>query len=87
MKYLIVVDDSFISNFRRDDEDKLTLVMADMNGGSRAVRMKPIIRPVVTFEIGESYYLSEGYIQAMLKYEEMAAIKRYIDENNGGRTE
>lgn len=86
MKYIAVFDDSFLSNFRFDDEDKLTLVLTDKNNGTRSVRLKPVIRPTITTEEGESLYLTQGHIDAMLKYEELVGIKEAID-NIMGRTE
>ena len=86
MKYIAVFDDAMLSNFRLDDEDKLTLVLADKDNFTRAVRLKPIIRPVltVTEDCGgiatNSIYLTEGHINAMKKYEEIKTIKEFLDE-------
>lgn len=41
MKYIAIFDDSMLSNFRLDDEDRLTLVLTDKNNCTRAVRLKP----------------------------------------------
>lgn len=86
MKYIAIFDDSMLSNFRLDDEDKLTLVLIDKRGYTRAVRLKPIIRPVltVTEDCGgiatDSIYLTEGHINAMKKYEEIKNIKEFLDK-------
>lgn len=86
MKYIAIFDDDMLSNFRLDDEDKLTLVLTDTTNSTRAVRLKPIIRPVltVTEDCGgsatNSIYLTEGHINAMKKYEGIKTIKEFLDE-------
>ena len=93
MKYIAIFDDSVLSNFRLDDEDRLTLVLTDKNNGTRAVRLKPIIRPVltVTEDCGgsatNSIYLTEGHINAMKDYEERETMKEILKDmtDNLGR--
>ena len=81
MKYIAVFDDSMLSNFRLDDNDRLTLVLTDKRGFTRTVRIKPIILPVltVTEDCGgnttNSIYLTEGHINAMKDYEARETIK------------
>lgn len=87
MKYIAIVDDMFLFDFERKGTDTLTLIVGDKKGNNKRVRLKPVIKPTLTLEDGQSFYITEGHIQAMREYEEMATIKRYIDENNGGRTE
>ena len=82
MKYIAVLDDGFLSNFRLDDEDKLTLVLTDKNYGTRAVRLKPVIRPTLVFYDGVSLYLNQGDRNAMLKHEETENIKGAIEQMN-----
>ena len=85
MKYIAIFDDSMLSNFRLDDGG-LTLVMQDKRGYTRAVALKPIIRPVltVTEDCGgsttNSVYLTEGHINALKKYDEIKTMKEIIDE-------
>ena len=93
MKYIAIFDDSMLSNFRLDDEDRLTIVLTDKNNGTRAVRLKPIIRPVltVTEDCGgsatNSIYLTEGHINAMKDYEERETMKEILKDmtDNLGR--
>lgn len=86
MKYIAIFDDSMLSNFRLDDEDRLTLVLTDKDNFTRTVRLKPIIRPVltVTEDCGgiatNSVYLTEGHINALKKYDEIKTMKEVIDE-------
>lgn len=83
MKYIAIFDDNMLSNFRLDD-DRLTLVLVDKSGSTRAVRLKPIIRPIltVTEDCGgsatNSIYLTEGHINAMKDYEARETIKEFL---------
>lgn len=81
MKYTITVDDAFLSNFRRDDNG-LTLVLTDRNGLTRAVELKPLQEPVVTFQSGESLYLTRGHIDALLEYEQRKSLAETIKRVN-----
>ena len=83
MKYLMVVDDDFIENFRTDyDGTERVIVFVDKSYSTRAVKLKPIIRPTVTFDSGESLYLSQGHIDAFLEYEKKESVKEVIDSLN-----
>ena len=77
MKYLAIVDDDFISNFRTDDGG-LTLVVIDKSGANRAVSLKPLIRATMVSEDGEALYLTQGHIDVMHKYEEEQTVKEYV---------
>lgn len=85
MKYIAIFDDSMLSNFRLDDEDRLTLVLTDKDNFTRAVRLKPIIRPVltVTEDCGgsatSSVYLTDGHINTLKKYDEIKTMKEVLD--------
>lgn len=68
MKYIAIFDDVNLQNFRLDD-DGLTLVMRDKIGAERGVRLKPLIKTMITNEDGESVYISEGHIKALQDYE------------------
>lgn len=91
MKYIAIFDDNMLSNFRLDD--RLTLVLVDKSGCTRAVRLKPIIRPIltVTEDCGgsatNSIYLTEGHIDAMKEYEERETVNRILKDmtDNLGR--
>ena len=78
MKYLAVIDESFLSNFRLDDNG-LTLVVQDKVGFTRAMRLKPIKAPTVTTTKGESVYITYGHIDAMIEYEKQESIKAVLE--------
>ena len=68
MKYIAVVDDAFLKNFRLDDGG-LTLVMLDKSMLTRAVKLFPICHSTFTAVDGQSIYLTQGHINALLEYE------------------
>ena len=68
MKYMAIIDDAMLANFRLDD-DGLTLVVTDQGGANRAMRLKPLQRPVIAMTNGESAYLTQGHIDAMIAFE------------------
>lgn len=76
MKYLAIVDDGFLENFRLDDNG-LTLVVQDKAGAERGVRLKPLKTNVfVKADDGQSAYLTQGHVDAMLDYEHKMALSR-----------
>ena len=84
MKYLAIFDDTMLSNFRLDDGG-LTLVLTDKNWCTRAVALKPIIRPVLTItedceRVTEtaSLYLTQGHIDALIEYDKNEVIKEIL---------
>ena len=76
MKYIAIVDDDALVDIR---ELKIVVVTPK---GCQDVNIKPVIRPTLTLEDGQSVYLTEGHIQAMREYEENATMKRIVDEIN-----
>ena len=78
MKYIAVVDDDFISNFRTDDNG-LVLVLNDRRGFERGVKLKPLVKPVLTNDAGDSLYLTQGHIKAFLDYEQYERYKQMIN--------
>ena len=79
MKYLAIIDEAFLSNFRLDDGG-LTLVVKDKNNCTRAMPLKPIGKPVITLPTGDSVYITQGHIDAMLEYEKQEQIKEVIEQ-------
>ena len=83
MKYIAIVDDDFIKNFRVDrDSAGQVLVVNDESGVNRGIALKPIIRPTVTFQSGESLYLTQGHIDSLLDYEKRQALKETLERVN-----
>lgn len=86
MKYLAIVDDEFLKEFRLDDGG-LTLVVHDETTGTRAMSLKPLHRPVLVLQTGDSLYLTQGHIDALVEYEDKkvrAEVVRQINEGIRG---
>ena len=81
MKYLAIVDDDLLKYFRVDDNG-LTLVAQDMGGGNRGIPLKPLIRPVLTNTEGESIYLTQAHIDALIEYERQVTTAEVLREIN-----
>ena len=78
MKYIAIFDEEVLSHFRCDNG--LTLVLNDESGFTRVVHLKPIVRPTVTREDGESVYITQGHIDAMLAYEQKEHLSRITED-------
>ncbi len=83
MKYMLIIDDNELENFRRDD-DGLTLVVHDERSATRAFKLKPVIKPLVVFphymSVDEqSVYITTGHINAMIEYEQQQRHKELLD--------
>ena len=83
MKYLAVIDDAFMSNFRFDDNG-LVLVVKDKCDAERAMQLMPIHRPVLTAENGTSVYLNKEHIDVLCDYEREQALKEMVKKFNDG---
>ena len=82
MKYMAIFDDASIADFRKDENDVLTLIVYGEAGATRKVKLKPVISPTVTIETGESVYITKGHIDAMIKYERDQALKEEVERLN-----
>ena len=81
MKYLAVFDDGFLSNFRLDDCG-LTLVLTDKRGATRAVKLTPLERPMLTITEGNSVYLTQAHMDALMEYEQHAMTAEAVRQVN-----
>jgi hypothetical protein len=83
MKYLAIVDDEFLKDFRLDDGG-LTLVVHDETTGTRAMPLKPLHRSVLILQTGDSLYLTQGHIDALIAYEDKKAVTEAVRQINEG---
>lgn len=79
MKYIAILDESMLENFRLDENGKL-LVLTDVNNCTRAVEIKPIAKTMVVFKDGRNTYITQGHIDAMIEYEQRKNIERMQEE-------
>ena len=82
MKYIAVIDDDMLTDIR-----ELRIVVVSPKNGCQNVSVKPLLTHTVTLEDGQSLYLTQGHINAMMEYEKMAVIKRIIGDVIGENLE
>lgn len=81
MKYIAIFDDDFLSNFRLDDNG-LTLVLTDKDNCTRATRLTPLQRPVLTVENGKNIFITPDHIQALIEFERKKMFDEIIKDIN-----
>lgn len=80
MKYIAIIDDEMLSNFNTSqDIDVLSIHVKDKTDCTRIIPLKPIATYMIVNELGESYYLNEGHIEAMQTYERKQILKALFD--------
>lgn len=80
MKFIAVIDYDLV------DKEFNTVCIKDKEGNLHDIDAKPLITHMIVLDDGQSVYLTQGHIDAMLNYEELAGIKKAIDRMMG-RTE
>ena len=74
MKYIAIIDDDFLSNFRVDVRSNgqfsdMVLVVIDKAGSTRGIALKPLQRAMVVTEEGNSAYLRQEHIDCLIEME------------------
>ena len=81
MKYIAIVDDTFLSNFRVDTGmDGMVLVCQDKRGQERGVVLKPLNMPVLTHQDGVSMYLTQEQLDEVGAYFQEKALKEIEEQ-------
>lgn len=84
MKYMAVIDDSFLSNFRVDMSrigiKPLVLVVKDERGYERGIELKPIGKEMIVTPDGESMYLTQKHIDAMIEMERQEMFNDAVEK-------
>lgn len=76
MKYIAIVDDTFLSNFRVDTGmDGIVLVCQDKRGMERSVVLKPLNMPAFITRDGISMYLTEEQLNEIGAYFQKKALE------------
>ena len=78
MKYIAIVDDDFLSNFRLDDFG-LTWVVGDSQGCNRAITLKPLVQETLVTTEGRSALLPKKYIDRLIEIEKEDTFQKAID--------
>lgn len=75
MKYIAIVDDEFLSNFRVDVRSNgqscsdIVLVVTDKAGSTQGIELKPLQRVMVVTDEGNSAYLNQEHIDCLIEME------------------
>ena len=77
MKFIAVIDYDLV------DKEFNTVCIRDKEGNLHDVDAKPLITHMIVIDDGQSVYLTQGHIDAMLEYEELVGIKKAIDRMMG----
>lgn len=76
MKYIAIFDDNFF------DDDELTIIALDKNGVMHKIPLKPLASYTLTIPDGQSIYLTQGHIDALMEYEKQVTIKNAVEQFN-----
>ena len=76
MKYIAIFDDNFF------DDDELTIIALDKNGVMHKIPLKPLASYTLTLPDGQSIYLTQGHIDALMEYEKQVTIKNAMEQFN-----
>ena len=86
MKYLAIVDDEFLSNFRVDIKSNaqscsdIVLVVTDKVDSTRGIELKPLQRAMVVTEEGNSAYLNQEHIDCLLEMEKKQMFDKAVHD-------
>ena len=82
MKYLIVISDIQLNDFQKVDGNPLEIKVADKDGSYHILDARPIQREMLVMPNGGSAYITQGHVDAMMKYEHEQHIKEIVDKMN-----
>ena len=82
MKFAVVFDDASIngqtSATLECGEGNLKITITDKSGNKAVYYPKPLLRPAVLMEDGQFAYLTQGHIDALLRYEEEQTFRKIL---------
>lgn len=83
MKYIAIVDDEFLSNFRIDvgypPHSDMIMVVSDKNMYSRGIRLKPLPTEMLVTKDGKSVYLQQKHIDCLIKMERREVLNEVVE--------
>lgn len=83
MKYLAVIDGDFLNNFRIEyggATNPIVMVAKDKDGFQRGIVLKPIQKEIFVSTEGDSIYLCEEHINALLEMERKEMVKKALSD-------
>lgn len=82
MRYLLILEECQYNDFEKVNGNPREIYAIDANGSKRVFGVKPIQREMVVMPNGASAYITQGHIDAMMKYEREQQIKEICDRFN-----
>lgn len=85
MKYIAIVDDEFLSNFRVDARSDprysdMVLVVTDKAGSTRGIGLKPLQGAMIVTAEGNSAYLSQSHIDCLIEMERKEMFDKAVQD-------
>ena len=82
MRWIAVLDENFISNFRVDMDgiNLPTMVVRDKAGFDRGISLKPLTKEMFITKDGKSFYLSQDHIDCLTKMERDKTINKIVKD-------
>lgn len=84
MKYIAIIDDEFLSNFRVDvgypPHLDICLVVNDKDMCTRGIRLKPLQREMLVTTEGNSAYLRQEHIDCFIKMERKEMFDKAVQD-------
>lgn len=82
MRYLLILEEYQYNDFQKVDGNPLEIYARDKTGIKRIFEVKPIQREMLVVPTGDSIYLTQGHIDAMLEFERVQHIKEICNRMN-----
>lgn len=84
MKYLAIIDEDLLSDFRVDvgypPHSNMVMVAKDERGFERGIVIKPIATEMFVTTEGKSAYLSQELVSALMEVESKRTIEKAIND-------
>lgn len=84
MKYLAIIDEDLLSDFRIDignpPRSNIVMVAKDESGFERGIQLKPIATEMFVTTEGKSCYLSQELVSALMEIECKRTIEKAIND-------
>lgn len=95
MKYMAIVDDELLANFRVDIKSNgqscsdIVFVVTDKAGSTRGIGLKPLQKEMLVTKDGNSVYLQQKHIDCLIEMERKEMFDKMVQDiiKNFGLTE
>lgn len=82
MKYIAIIDESLLSDFRVDvgnpPHSNMVMIAKDKRGFERGIQLEPIATEMFVTTEGKSVYLPQDEVDALIEFERNKEIEKAI---------